>query len=167
MSRLTEEQLDGMLQSGLGEIDTPEVSSDFDSRVRAGLAPQSPSWRSIWNFMRPALAPAGLSLAVTLAALIVIGTPKLEGATHPRGSTPPNVAAEPRSDRLRSVELDLERLDRATPALRSFGRIHRGDTGLSEPRPPHRRRGASNRIDGDGSFGLQTFRYLNREKLQS
>jgi len=150
-----------MLQRGLREIDTPEVSSDFDSRVRAGLTPQGPTWRSIWSFMRPALAPAGLSLAVTLAALIVAGTPKLEGATRLQGATPPNIASGHRTDRLRSAEIDLEQLDNATPSLRGLGRVHRLEKEQPTPATPIRRHGASGRIDATGNSTIQAALNLN------
>ena len=79
MSRIPDNKSDELLTQGLRGIVVPEVSADFDAGVRARLRRPQSRWAWLWTAVRPALAPAGLSLAVTLAALIVAGSPKPAG----------------------------------------------------------------------------------------
>src|SRR3954468_19804407 len=117
MSRISDDQISALLKQGLRSVPVPEASADFDSRVRARLRrPQSP-WQWLWGALKPALAPAGLSLAVTLAALIIAGAPRPGGAPAAKSLEIANSAPTRRLDRVRSIEQDLERLDKEAPSL--------------------------------------------------
>ena len=155
MSRIPDNKSDALLTQGLRELAVPPVrAADFDAGVRARLRCPQSRWEWLWSAVRPTLAPAGLSLAVTLAALIVAGSPKPTASTVPQSHQGDNIALGRRSDRHRSIEEDLDRLDRETPSLGGFsaGRVE-----IPAPTPqaaPRGRRGASSHSGLPGSFSL-------------
>jgi hypothetical protein len=153
MSRISDDQIDELLKQGLRGVPVPEASADFDSRVRARLRRPQSRWHWLWSALQPALAPAGLSLAVTLAALIIGGAPKPGSAPGAKPVEIANSAPSRRPDRLRAIERDLERLDRETPSLGRLGGM-RAETPQMPPTPPLQpgRRGASSR----GEAGTRT-----------
>ena len=152
MSRIPDNKSDEILTQGLREIAVPEVSSDFDAGVRARLRRPQSRWEWLWSAARPALAPAGLSLAVTLAALIVAGSPKPGASPGVRKAQGGSIALV-RPERQRSIEEDLDRLDRETPSLGGF-RGSRAEPRATAPQtPPHGRRGASGRGGRGGHIG--------------
>jgi hypothetical protein len=120
VSKISNDEMTDLLQRGLRGIPELQVSSDFDSRVRAGLRRPEPWWQIVRQAAFPLLAPAACSLAVTLALLIGMSGASTGGARM--GSAQPSraVALQPRADRIRSVEQDLDRIDSDTPSLCGF-----------------------------------------------
>ena len=153
MSRIPDNKIDELLTQGLRNIAVQEISSDFDSRVRARLRRPRMGWEWLWTAVRPVLAPAGLSLAVTLAGLIIAGSPKPAASPGPQAPPGGNIALGSRPDRFRSLEEDLDRLDRETPSLGGFNVHHREPASPAPQSAPRGRRGASGRGGIHGSFG--------------
>ncbi len=150
MSRISDSEIDGLLKQGLRETPVPEASADFDSRVHAGLRRREPVWESLWGSLRPMLAPAGLSLAVTLAALIVLGAPRPDSPARLQRPLPSSIALGRSPERFRSVDQAIERLDHETPSLGGFAHPRREPPASRPPEPKlPGRRGASTRPEAD------------------
>ena len=152
MSRMTDDEIGELLKQGLRKVPVPDASAGFDSQVRARLRRPQPRWQLFWSAVRLTLAPAAFSLAVTLAGLIAMGTPKPEGAPRPQAPAVGNLALDRGPDRLLSIDRDLDRIDIETPSLGGFG-IRRADPAERAPQPqPRGRRGASDRRETSASM---------------
>lgn len=138
MFKLSDVEVDEILSQGLREVPVPDVSAAFDSSVRAALEDRRPAWLGWWQAVRPAFAPAGIALAVTLAGLIIGASQVQPPAQARRASGAGSIALGVRSSRARSIERELNRLDRDTPTL---GGVR------AEERPAQPRR----RPDGHGT----------------
>jgi hypothetical protein len=58
------------LRQGLEQLPVPAPSANFEARVHSELAvPQAGLLANLWISVRPALAPAAISLIITLALL--------------------------------------------------------------------------------------------------
>jgi hypothetical protein len=147
MSRMPDDsEISALLQQGLKRIPVPEPSASFDAGVRARLRRRESPWQIFWNLARPVLVPAGCSLVITLAVLKVTSVPASVGGPQSQMQPAGNIALEPRSGRMRSLEQRLERIDRDTPSLGGFGALRRADRFEREPTPqPPNHRGTSGR----------------------
>jgi len=119
------------LRTGLGQIPVPEVSAAFDERVLAALRreatvpPRLARWLS-WRMLRPVLAGATCSLALTVALYRwSLSLPPGTGASHVAGPSE-NVA----------LDQALERADSAV-TLAQFATLTRAALRLgTAPRAP-------------------------------
>lgn len=141
MFRVSPDEVDRLLREGLRSVPVPEPSAEFDSNIRARLRRTEPPWRIFWESTRLFLAPAACSLAVTLALLICVGSGRPVGTMQVRPRSASDIALDPRTDRSRSIEQELDQLDGDTPSLGHF-ESRRRKTGAESnpPVPPARRR---------------------------
>lgn len=92
MPDMTPEQwADSALRRGLGEMEIPDPSPDFDARVLAAVRGRSPVREMLLSYLRPALATASASAVATLLLVHWSTAPvhTVEAAVVP----PPAVAA--------------------------------------------------------------------------
>ncbi len=66
---MPEPDWDALLRDGVRALPPVPVSADFDARVLAALCRPAPWRERVWLTLRPLLAGAACSLALTLAAL--------------------------------------------------------------------------------------------------
>jgi hypothetical protein len=151
MSRLSEHEIDDLLQRGLRSIPAPEPAAEFDDRVRAGLRRRPPIWQLFWDAMRPALPPAALSLAVTLAALMVMGSPTAGVVPIGAAQTAGTIAHLPALREAKAAAQAADRIDQAPASLCGFGNMRRAGADEPQPspeQPPRGRKGATERRNG-------------------
>ena len=67
--RPEERETDALLRQGLQSLPTPEISSDFDARIRAGLQERTPWWVTLKRTLQPMLTATACSVVVTLGVL--------------------------------------------------------------------------------------------------
>ena len=133
MSKITDDEITRLFQEGLRKIPVPEVSTDFDRRVRSALRTPQTGWSLLWSALRPLLAPVAISMAITLAAMMVISAPQPGGTAQLHGHAPGGFALGHRSGRTQSPEQELERLDRETPSLGGFRPVGRPEPNVEDP----------------------------------
>ncbi len=148
----------GLLKRGLEELSVPEVSAGFDARIHAALQVREPWWRALWISAQPALAPAGLSLAVTL--LILMRTSAGSPAT-PAPQIAPDASARAGSARIETIDQRLDRLDLSTASLAGLWirtRIDRSSVVKQAPAAPSGSRPSHRVEDEHASLGKRIIR---------
>lgn len=146
MSRISDDKIADLLREGLSRIPSADPGAEFDARVRAELHRPEPLWPWFRSLVLPVLTPAACSLAVTLAILISVGAARPAVSAEGPAPTGRAIALDPGQDGERSVERELDRLDRDTPSLGGFGMSRTPEDAGRDSRPlPRRRHGASRR----------------------
>ena len=95
------------LLDGLDRLPVPEVSPDFDARIRAALHRPERWWQTLWPSLRPAVAAAACSMAVML--LLVRWSSQIPLA-HP-------IAPQTADTHATNIDLALDRPDLSAAAL--------------------------------------------------
>jgi hypothetical protein len=153
VSKIHDDEISALLQKGLREAEVPAPAADFDDRVRARLRRPEPFWQAILRMLQPLAAPAACSLAVSLALLIVMGTPTPGRSRDSGPKAAADIALDP-SVRARSIDQELDRLDNDTPTLSGFRRTPRRQARDNERRDsPILHQGTSERQSAIGVRG--------------